>query len=52
VCRLEEGKKIRDNLQGQKVLIERIKETKLETLKNYGIQEKYTAELSKKKVII
>ena len=48
----EEGKKIRDNLNSQKKLLENIKEKKLDQLNSLSIPGKYTAELAKKKINI
>ena len=50
--RLEEGKKIKDDLRREKALLENIKSRKLEELKAENIQEKYTAELARKKIIL
>jgi hypothetical protein len=50
--RLEEGKKIKDNLANHKKLLEKIKNEKLEELKGAGIKEKYTSELARKKIVI
>lgn len=50
--RLEEGKKIKDNLANHKKLLENIKSKKLDDLKGLGINEKYTSELARKKIVI
>ena len=50
--RLEEGKKIKDNLANHKQLLENIKSKKLEDLKGLGIKDKYTSELARKKIVI
>jgi hypothetical protein len=50
--RLEEGKKIRDKLSNEKVLLEGIKEQKLKQLHDHGIDDKYKIELAKKKIYI
>ena len=50
--RLEEGKKIKDQLKRHKEILEDIKYKKLEELKKQGIPDKYTAELSRKKITI
>jgi len=49
---LEEGKKIRDKLKGEKNLLETIKDQKLGELDELGIESKYTAELQKKRIAI
>jgi len=49
---LEEGKKVRDNLSHEKHALEMIKQEKLAELRNLGIEEKYAAELQKKKVAV
>ena len=49
---LEEGKKIKDQLKRHKEILEDIKYKKLEELKKQGIPDKYTAELSRKKITI
>ena len=50
--KLEEGKKIKDNLNKYKACLENIKMQKLNNLKKLGISEKYKTELEKKKIII
>jgi len=50
--RLEEGKKIKDNLVNHKQLLENIKSKKLDDLKSLSIKEKYTSELARKKIVI
>lgn len=48
---LEEGKKIKDNLSNEKRLLEGIKSDKLTELTSYGIPNKYTAELARKRIV-
>ena len=50
--KLEEGKKMKDQLESHKERLEEIKQAKLEELKSMGIKDKYTAELNKKKILI
>jgi len=47
---LEEGRKVRQKIDEERNKIEIIKEKKLNGLKGIGIEEKYTAELAKKKI--
>jgi hypothetical protein len=47
---LEEGKKIRDRLNGELNLLEDIKQEKLENLKELNVYDKYTSELARKKI--
>lgn len=47
---LEEGRKVRQELDDEKARLEQIKQKKLGELKGLGISEKYTAELAKKKI--
>jgi len=47
---LEEGKKIKDNLANEKRTLEHLKANKLVELISYGVPEKYTAELARKKI--
>lgn len=47
---LEEGRKVRQNLEAGRQKIETIKEKKLSALRGSGVEEKYTAELSRKKI--
>ena len=47
---LEEGRKVRQKLEDERCKVEGIKAKKLDSLKQIGIEEKYQAELSKKKI--
>merc|ERR1719284_2003073 len=47
---LEEGRKIRERLQRERVHLEMVKERKLRELRAAGVPEKYVAELVKMKV--
>jgi hypothetical protein len=47
----EEGRKVRQELDDEKIRIAEIKGRKLGELKGLGISEKYTAELAKKKIV-
>ena len=47
---LEEGRKVRQNIDEERAKIQAIKDKKLHDLRNLGIEEKYTAELAKKKI--
>jgi len=49
---LEEGKKIKDKLSGEKRLLENIKSNKIDELITFGIESKYTSELARKKIMI
>jgi len=49
---LEEGKKIKDKLSNEKKLLETIKGQKIDELLNMGIENKYTAELARKRIMI
>jgi len=50
---LEEGKKIKDKLFMEKVLLENLKQKKINEMNSYGdIPVKYTAELARKRIII
>lgn len=47
---LEEGRKVRENIQNERVKIGDIKNAKIDELKNLGIDNKYLYELQKKTV--
>ena len=47
---LEDGRKIRENIQGERDKIKGIQNSKLDELKNMGINGKYMVELEKKTV--
>lgn len=47
---MEEGRKLRAKMDGERVKIESIKIQKLGSLQEIGIEEKYQAELARKKV--
>ena len=47
---LEEGRKVRQRLEDERLKVEGIKVKKLNTLKEIGIEEKYQAELAKKRI--
>lgn len=47
---LEEGRKVRENIQNERVKINDIKHAKIDELKNIGIDNKYLYELQKKTV--
>lgn len=48
---LEEGKKVRQKLEDDRLKVEAIKQKKLGTIQNLGIESKYQYELAKKKII-
>ena len=48
---LEEGRKVRQKLEDERQKVEGIKKQKLASLKDIGIEGKYQAELSKKKIV-
>ena len=48
---LEEGKRVRSKLAEDRMKIESIKARKLEEINQLGIEEKYRAELPKKKIV-
>lgn len=48
---LEEGRKVRQKLEDEKMKVEGIKKQKLQGLKHIGIEDKYQAELAKKKIV-
>jgi len=47
---LEEGKKIRQRLEDERLKVEGIKQRKMVELDDLGISDKYKAELAKKKI--
>ena len=47
---LEDGRKIRENIQGERDKIKQIQNSKLDELKQLGIDGKYMVELEKKTV--
>jgi len=47
---LEEGRKVRQRLEDERVKVEGIKGQKLQSLQKLGIDNKYQADLSKKKI--
>lgn len=47
---LEEGKKVRQRIEDERLKVEGIKKEKLQGLKDLAIDEKYLADLSKKKI--
>lgn len=48
---LEEGKRVRQKLEDDRLKIEAIKQKKLAQIQDLGIEEKYQAELAKKKIV-
>ena len=48
---LEEGRKVRQKQEEERLKVENIKKEKLDGLSKLGIEEKYKADLSKKKII-
>lgn len=48
---LEEGRKVRQKLADERLKVEGIKKQKLASLQEIGIEDKYQAELSKKKIV-
>ena len=48
----EEAKKIKDKLENERCTLERIKNQKLNCLYEDNIDEKYTAELARKKITL
>jgi len=48
---LEEGKKVRQKLEDDRLKVEAIKQKKLGTIQNLGIESKYQYELAKKKIL-
>lgn len=47
---LEEGRKVREKIEAERLKVERIKKEKMEALGQLGIAEKYQADLSKKRI--
>lgn len=47
---LEEGRKVRQKLEDERLKVEGIKKQKLASLQDIGIEDKYQAELAKKKI--
>lgn len=47
---LEEGRKVRQKIDEERHKIEHIKEKKLDELKKIGIEDKYQAQLARKKI--
>jgi hypothetical protein len=47
---LEEGRKVRQKIDDERTKIEAIKDKKLHDLKNLNIEDKYTAQLARKKI--
>lgn len=50
--KLEEGKKIKDQMKKYKETLEEIRAKKLNELEKLGIDQKYQAELKKKNIVI
>jgi len=48
---LEEGKKVRQRIEDERLKVEGIKGEKLQGIKDLGIAEKYMADLAKKKIL-
>ena len=48
---LEEGRKVRQRIEDERLKVEGIKAQKLGGLKDLGIADKYQADLSKKKIL-
>ena len=48
---LEEGRKVRQRIEDERLKVERIKADKLNGLKELGIADKYQADLSKKRIL-
>ena len=48
---LEEGKKVRQRIEDERLKVERIKKAKLEGLQQLGIESKYQADLAKKRIL-
>ena len=47
---LEEGRKVRQKIEDERLKVEGIKAQKLQGLRDIGIAEKYQADLSKKRI--
>ena len=48
---LEEGKKVRQKLEDDRLKVEAIKQKKLQQIQDLGIEQKYQYELAKKKIL-
>ena len=48
---LEEGKKVRQRIEDERLKVEGIKKTKLDGLRQLGIADKYQADLTKKRIL-
>lgn len=48
---LEEGKKVRQKLEDDRLKVEGIKQKKLSQIQDMGIESKYQYELAKKKIV-
>ena len=48
---LEEGKKVRQRIEDERLKVEGIKAQKLQDLKGLGIEGKYQADLAKKRIL-
>lgn len=48
---LEEGKKVRQKLEDERLKLEAIKQSKLNSIQDMGIEKKYQYELAKKKIV-
>ena len=48
---LEEGRKVRQRIEDERLKVERIKAEKLQSLVDLGIESKYQADLSKKRIL-
>jgi len=48
---LEEGKKVRQKLEDDRLKVEAIKQKKLNGIQELGIESKYQYELAKKKIV-
>ena len=48
---LEEGKKVRQKLEEDRLKVEGIKQRKLNELQSLGVEQKYQYELAKKKIV-
>lgn len=48
---LEEGRKVRQRIEDERKKVEGIKMTKLKQLQTLGIEDKYQADLAKKRVL-
>lgn len=48
---LEEGKKVRQKLEDDRLKVEAIKQKKLNQIQELGIEQKYQYELAKKKIV-